>query len=348
MPELRRGPITNHWVIIAEERAKRPSDFVTEEKNDNLKIDPDVCPLCPGNEDKTPPEVFAIRDGGEPDSPGWKVRVVPNKFPALRIYEEIGRAGLGFFDRMNGVGAHELVIESPEHNADLAELPVERVKLVIDVFVQRMRELMKNDWFRYVLLFKNHGLSAGASLSHPHSQIIAMPIVPREVEDRLNVAKHYYEEKERCIFCDLMIQELALGDRVVEERDGYVVWSPFDARFPFELDIFPRYHMHDFTLMDEPQRLGLARMLKRTILRLKGLLHDPPYNIVLQTSPNPVPRPGKPGYWATLQYDYHWHIEILPRLTRVAGFEWGTGFYINPMPPEEAARYLREVQLPEV
>lgn len=348
MPELRRGPITNRWVIIAEERGKRPSDFIAEEGDESSKSSSAGCPFCPGNEGKTPPEIFAVRDSGGPNSPGWRVRVIPNKYPALRTYDELGRAGLGPFDRMNGIGAHELVIESPEHDTDLAEMPVEQVKLVIDVFVQRMHELMKNDWFRYILLFKNHGVKAGASLTHPHSQIIATPVLPREVEERLKAAKRYYEEKERCIFCDLMIQELALGDRLIEERDGYIVWSPFDARFPFELDIFPRYHMHDFTLMDGAQRLGLARVLKRTLLRLKRLLHDPPYNIVLQTSPNPVPRPGKPGYWATLQYDYHWHIEILPRLTRVAGFEWGTGFYINPMPPEEAARYLREVQLPEV
>jgi len=348
MPELRHGPISDSWVIIAAERAKRPSDFITDEKNNGLKIEPAQCSFCPGNEGKTPPEIFAVRERGGPNSPNWKVRVVPNKYPALQTYAELGRAGIGFFDKMHGVGAHEVIIETPAHHADLADLPLEQIKLNIDVFVRRIRELMKNDWFRYILLFKNHGATAGASLSHPHSQLIATPVLPSEVRHRIKAAQNYYEKKERCIFCDLIIQECTLGgERIVEERDGYVVWSPYDARFPFALTIFPKYHLHDFTLMNEGQKRELARVLKRTLLRLKLLLNDPPFNMVLQTSPNPIPRPGKPGYWATLQYDYHWHIEILPRLTRVAGFEWGTGFYINPMPPEEAAKHLRAVALPE-
>jgi UDPglucose--hexose-1-phosphate uridylyltransferase len=204
---------------------------------------------------------------------------------------------------------------------------------------------MKNAWHRYILLFRNHGAEAGASLSHPHAQIIATPIIPRQVRDQLQVAKDYYDRKERCIFCDTMLEEIQHGDRIVDEADGYVVIAPYDSRFPFELEILPRYHSHDFTAMTEEQRWGLARVLRRTLGRLRALLGDPSYNFVLQTSPNPVPRPGKPGYWATLQYDYHWRIEIIPRLTEVAGFEWGTGFYINPMPPEDVARYLRDVEI---
>ncbi|MGQ9477827.1 MAG: galactose-1-phosphate uridylyltransferase [Candidatus Bipolaricaulia bacterium] len=348
MPELRRGPIADRWVIIATERAKRPSDLLSEAEGALPRLEPAQCPFCPGNEAKTPPELFAIRNGGGPNTPGWRVRVVPNKFPALEAYDELGRAGIGFFDRMRGVGAHEVVIETPDHRLELADLPLEQVRFAIEVYIQRMRELMRNSWFRYILLFKNHGVAAGASLSHPHSQIIATPVVPRNVRDRLEAAKRYYEEKERCIFCDLLIQEQTLGgERIVEESDGYIVWAPYDSRFPFELVIFPKYHLHDFTGMNEEQRWGLARVLKRSLLRLKLLLNDPPFNMMLQTSPNPVPRPGKPSYWATLQYDYHWHLEILPRLTRVAGFEWGTGLYINPVPPEEAAEHLRGVQLPE-
>ena len=342
MPELRRGPTTNRWVIVAPERAKRPSDYQTQQDELSTQA-PSNCPFCAGNESMTPPEIARV--GGTGDA--WDVRVVPNKFPALQHYEDLGREAIeGFFDRMNGEGTHEVVIETPEHSKELPDLPEEQVKRVIDTYVARLRELMANPWFRYVLLFKNHGKEAGASLLHPHSQIIATPVVPQEVRDSLNLAKAYYERKERCLFCDVMLGEIRSGERIVEENDAYVVVAPYESRFPFELLIYPKTHAHDFTTLSEEQRMGLARTLKRTLLRLKTLLGDVPYNFVLQNAPNPVPRPGKPGYWTTLQYDYHWRIEILPRLTQVAGFEWGTGFYINPMPPENAARYLREVTLP--
>ena len=338
MPELRRGPITDRWVIIAPERAKRPTDYRI---NPPRRDDPSRCPFCPGHEHMTPPELYRVSDG----SGGWKVRVVPNKFPALTSYPELGReAVVGFFDKMKGVGAHEVVIETPDHDKDLADLPLDHVVRVVETYVVRLRELMKNPWHRYVLLFKNHGPQAGASLSHAHSQIIATPVTPKDVRDRLEAAREYYARKERCVFCDMLLAELKVGERIVEEMDGYIVWTPFDSRFPFEVHIYPRYHLHDFTAMTPEQIQGFARVLKRTLGKLKALLGDPPFNFVLQNAPNPVPRPGRPDYWATLQYDYHWHLEIIPRLTQVAGFEWGTGFYINPMPPEEAARYLREAE----
>ena len=341
MPELRRGPTSNRWVIVAPERAKRPTDF--ERKPDPSAIDekPANCPFCAGNEAMTPPEIYRIHDGA-----GWRVRVVPNKFPALQVYQELGReAVLGVFDRMRGVGAHEIVIETPEHVRDLADMSEEQVKLVIDTYIARLQDLMKNPWFRYILLFKNHGKEAGASLSHPHSQIIATPIVPQEVRNSLMTARTYYEKKERCLYCDVMLEEIHSGERVVEQVDGYVVWAPYDSRFPFELVVYPKQHSHDFTSLSTEQRCGLARTLIRTLGRLKTLLGDVPYNFVLKTTPNPVLRPGRPGYWSTLPYDYHWRIAILPRLTQVAGFEWGTGFYINPMPPESAAKHLRDVKL---
>jgi len=341
MPELRRGPTSNRWVIVAPERAKRPSDFevrgieLAEQKPAN-------CVFCAGNEDQTPPEVYRI-----PSEDGWHVRVVPNKFAALTDYEDLGREAVaGFYDRMNGEGAHEVVIETPDHYGELPDQPVEQLKRIVDAYIDRLTALMQNPWFRYILLFRNHGKEAGASLLHPHSQIIATPIVPQEMRESLEIAKRYYERKERCLFCDLMLSELKDGERIVDESEGYVVWAPYDSRFPFELVLYPKAHSHDFTTLTDTQRFGLAEMLKSTLQRLVALLGDVPYNFVLKTTPNPIPRPGKPGYWATLQYDYHWRIAILPRLTRVAGFEWGTGFYINPMPPEDAARYLREVAIP--
>jgi len=342
MPELRRGPTSGRWVIVAPERAKRPTDF--EKKGSGLEEQkPDNCPFCAGNEEMTPPEVH--REAA-PD--GWYVRVVPNLFAALQTYEELGREAVeGFYDRMNGVGAHEVVIETPDHFQEIPDLPEEQVKRIVDTYIARLEALQQNQMFRYVLLFKNHGKEAGASLLHPHSQIIATPIVPQEVRNSLNIARNYYERKERCLFCDVMLAEIRSGERIVEEDDGYVVWAPYDSRFPFELVLYPKTHSHDFTSLTDEQRWGLARILRRTLKRLTTLLGDIPYNFVLKTTPNPIPRPGKPGYWTTLPYDYHWRIAIMPRLTRVAGFEWGTGFYINPMPPEQAAGYLREVEIPD-
>ncbi len=342
MPELRRAPTSNRWVIVAPERAKRPSDFERKPDPHATVERPDGCPFCAGNEAMTPPEIYRIAGPS-----GWRVRVIPNKFPALQDYRELGRESVdGVFDRMHGVGAHEIVIETPDHALGIADMSEEQVKLVIDAYIVRIQDLMKNPWFRYILLFKNHGKEAGASLAHPHSQIIATPIVPQEVRNSLVTARAYYEKKERCLYCDVMLGEIRSAARIVEEVDGHVVWAPYDSRFPFELVVYPKAHSHDFTTLSVEQRYGLARTLIRTLGRLKALLGDVPFNFVLKTAPNPVPRPGRPGYWSTLPYDFHWRIAILPRLTQVAGFEWGTGFYINPMPPEDAARYLREVSLP--
>lgn len=339
MPELRCGATNHRWVIVAPERGCRPSDFQQREISPCAEL-PEICVFCPGNEHMTPQELYRVPSV---DGTHWRVRVVPNKYPALVAYDDLGREPvLGVFDRMNGVGAHEVVVETPEHSYAIPDLDLDQMMCVIETYIRRLRSLMQNPRFRYVLLFKNHGREAGASLLHPHSQIIATPVIPHEVRHSLQIARAYYKRKERCIFCDVMLAELRSGERVVDDADGFVVWAPYDSRFPFELVICPKQHSHDFTAMSERHKTGLARTLIRTTQRLRTLLGDVPYNLVLKTTPNAVQRPGKPGYWGTLQYDYHWRIEVLPRLTRVAGFEWGTGVYINPMPPESAARHVRE------
>lgn len=342
MPELRRGATNQRWVIVAPERSRRPSDFEQKgaEKSDQISTD---CPFCAGNEHKTPPEIYRCPTS---DIEGWHVRVIPNKFPALQDYTELDRESVdGLYECMNGIGAHEVIVETPDHCSGIPDLPEEQVVRIVETYIHRLKSLMENPRFRHVLLFKNHGKEAGASLSHPHSQIIATPIVPQEVKNSLNIAKVYYEREERCLFCDIIKAELKSGERIVEDGDGFVTWAPYASRFPFELVIYPKEHSNDFTTMEEGQRIGLARTLIRTTQRLKTLLGNVPYNLVLETAPNPISRPDKPGYWATLPYDYHWRIAVIPRLTRVAGFEWGTGFYINPMPPEESAKYLREVEI---
>jgi UDPglucose--hexose-1-phosphate uridylyltransferase len=338
MSEFRRGATNNRWVIIAPERGCRPSDF--EQRRIEYDAGPNACPFCAGNEDMTPSELY--RDPA-PDGRGWHVRVIPNKYPALMPYADSAPEPISrFFERRHGVGTHEVIIESPVHNHDIPDFCEEQMIRIVEAYSARFKVLMENLSFRYVLLFRNHGTEAGASLLHPHSQIIATSIVPQQVRSSLRIAKAYYERKERCLFCDLMLAELRNGERIVDENDDFVTWTPYDSRFPFEIVIYPRAHSHDFSTMADHQKVGLARTLILTTRRLRSLLGDVPYNLVIETTPSLTARPGSPGSRSILPHAYHWHIAVIPRLTRVAGFELGTGFYINPMPPEEAAKHLRD------
>ena len=333
MPELRKDPVVGRWVIISTERSRRPTHFTTSTHTGPAYS----CPFCPGSEDKTPPEVYAHRPGHEaPNTPGWKVRVVPNKFPALQIEGTLDRRGEGLYDKMNGVGAHEVVIEGPQHDQDLADLPVEHIEQVLIAYRERVLDLHRDRRFRYVLIFKNHGAQAGATLEHTHTQLIATPIIPRILQEELEGSRRYYELKERCVFCDIVAQETAdeNGRRVVTMSDRFVVLEPFAPRFPIETWILPRRHDDSFhTLSDADEFRDLATILKDTLQRLNRALDRPPYNFAVHTAP----------VSDTELEHYHWHLEIMPTLTRVAGFEIGSGFYINPTPPEDAAQYLREI-----
>jgi UDPglucose--hexose-1-phosphate uridylyltransferase len=330
MPELRRDPVVGRWVIVSTDRGKRPSDFGKEVETGVGKF----CPFCPGNEDKTPSEILAYHEPArEKNAPGWWVRVVPNKFPALQIEGALNRQGEGMYDKMNGVGAHEVVIETPDHSVDFPNLQSKRAEDVIWAFRDRIMDLKKDARFEYILIFKNRGAAAGASLSHPHSQLIATPVIPRNVRELVNGAKNYFEYKERCVFCDMIKQETTTGQRMVTENDDFVAFVPFAARFPFELWILPKVHDSDFEDVQKHEVVNLSRILQESLRRMRDVLDDPPYNFIILNSPL---RESKLSH-------YHWHLEIMPKLTKVAGFEWGSGFYINPTPPEEAAKFLREV-----
>jgi UDPglucose--hexose-1-phosphate uridylyltransferase len=339
MPELRYDPLEHRWVIIATERAARPSDLADKTKYNHIKM----CPFCEGNETFTPPEIWAYRDPKTaPNTPGWKVRVVSNKFPALKIEAAGKRIGVGYYDMIEGAGAHEVIIETPEHNASLADLPLVHVKWVLLAYRERLKDLYKDPRFRYGLVFKNHGQRAGASLAHPHSQLITTPIVPRNVSIKLDAAKKHYENKERCLICDLIQQEISTESRIISQENGFVAIAPYASRFPFEVFIAPIEHNYSYGEISDDDLERFSHLLKDILLRLKKVLSDPPYNFVLNTSPNTEAKPKLSDQWATLKYDYHWHIDIIPRVVRIAGFEWGSGFYINPSIPEEAAKYLRE------
>jgi UDPglucose--hexose-1-phosphate uridylyltransferase len=332
MPELRKDPIVGRWVIISTDRGKRPSDFAPLVKNKH----PKSCPFCPGNEALTPPEIMAERpDGSAPNTPGWKLRVISNKYPALKIEGDLNREGEGMFDRMNGIGAHEVVIETNDHAEDMVDMELGRIKEVFIAYRTRMQDLRRDFRFKYIIAFKNHGEAAGASLEHAHSQIIATPVVPIRVQVEIEGSRKYYDYKERCIFCDIIKQETDWSDRVVAENEQFIALEPFAPRFPFETWIMPKIHTSAFLDITNAQTESLAQMIKTILAKLRVALADPPYNYVLHTD----------ALDNKARDYYHWHIEVIPKLTKVAGFEWGTGFYINPVAPEDAAQYLRELSV---
>ncbi len=315
MPELRKDPISGRWVIISVERGKRPSDFISPSQRRKTG---GFCPFCPGNEYTTTGEIIAFRPSNiPPNSPGWTLRVVPNKFPALQIHGELNKKGEGVFDIMNGIGAHEVIIETSDHQQSLSTISQRAMEDVLWAYYFRLTDLKKDSRFKYVLIFKNEGETAGATLEHTHSQLIALPIVPKTVREEMETAKKYFDSKERCIFCDIINQELDAGKRIIYENDKYVALSPFAPRDPFETWILPKKHESFFHSPDKSFS-SLAEILQRILKQLDSILDAPPYNFILHTSP----------FNDEVNDHYHWHIEILPRLTKRAGFEWGSGFFI--------------------
>ena len=318
-------------MIISTDRRKRPHDFRLE----SVQIPPDPsCPFCEGHESMTPREILSHRRHGAPDAPGWDLRVVPNQFPVLRVEGTLDRQGEGLFDKMNGIGAHEVVIESPHHDETLATMSEAAVEQVLWACRERVRDLKQDRRFRYIIVFKNHGTAAGASLDHPHSQLIALPIVPREVRDEFEGAKAHYAVKERCVFCDVIRQEATDGRRMIAETADMVALSPYAPRFPFETWIMPRRHQSLFEDTPRQEIASLARLLGDMLRRMNRVLRNPPYNLLIHSAPLDEPA----GEF------YHWHVEVIPKLTKVAGFEWATGFYVNPTSPEEATQVLRDAR----
>jgi UDPglucose--hexose-1-phosphate uridylyltransferase len=333
LPELRRDPVSGRWVIISTDRRKRPNDFRFERAT---TLGRDQCPFCPGHEDMTPHEVLAYRQNGSaPNTPGWELRVVPNKFPALQVEGALDREPDGMFDRMNGVGAHEVIIETPHHDRPLAAMSEPEIERVLWAYRERILDLKRDGRLRYILVFKNHGAAAGATLEHTHSQLIALPIVPDFLRQELDGARRHFEVKERCVFCDVVHEDLLEGRRIIQENADIVALAPYAPRFAFETWLLPRRHGARFEEAPRHEYESLARMLKSVLQRMDRALETPPYNLIVHTSP----------FSEETGDFYHWHVEIMPKLTRVAGFEWGTGFYLNPTSPEEAAQVLRVAKI---
>jgi UDPglucose--hexose-1-phosphate uridylyltransferase len=279
--------------------------------------------------------VLAFRNHGQPaNGPGWDLRVVPNKFPALQVEGNLDREGEGMFDHMNGIGAHDVIIETPHHDRTLAAMSEAEIERVLSAYRERTLDLKRDVRLRYVLVFKNHGAAAGATLEHTHSQLIALPIVPDFVREEIDGARKHFAVKERCVFCDIVHEDSADERRVILENADVVALAPYAPRFPFETWILPKQHGARFEDAPRHQYEGLAKILKALLQRMDRALESPAFNLIVHTAP----------FSEEVAEVYHWHLEIIPKLSRVAGFEWGTGFYINPTPPEEAARVLRSVR----
>lgn len=343
MPELRKDPIIGRWIIVATERARRPGNFVDPGENAFIEK---PCPFCEHKENQTPPEIYAIREKhSQANGPDWKVRVVPSINPFLRIEGGIQPRGKGLYDAMDALGAHEIVIETPKHIHNMADLETRQIELTFETYIARINDLEKDARFKYVLPYKNYGWSAGGGkIRHSRSQIIATPVNPMRVKEELVGARDYFDIHKHCVYCDLIHQELKSEKRIITETDHFVALAPFASRFPFEIWILPKHHRCDFSKTPAAQLLDLSYILKIILLRLKVGLEDTAYNYVIHSAPFRR-KSSKVAQWKTIEADYHWHIEVMPRLTHVAGFEKGTGFYICPIPPENVAEFMREVEI---
>lgn len=332
-PEFRKNIITREWVIIAKGRSRRPSELARpDEAHARLPAFDANCPFCPGNEAQTPPEVFALRDGGPRNSSGWSVRVVPNKFAALRPGGPDVLRSEGIYSARDGFGAHEVIIESPDHDKDLWEMDTSHVEGVIEAYRQRYLAFEVAESLRHVLIFRNHGAKAGTSLIHPHTQLIAGPVLPHQVQLELSGAAHYFEYLGRCVFCAIIDHEVRGDERIVLQSDHFVVMAAYAGRYPFETWILPKRHSIRFADMSEEEAAEFASVLKETLRRLALCLSLPSYNYAIHSAPA-----AEHNVRA-----YHWHMEIYPRTTTLGGFELGSNIYINVTAPEDAAEYLRQ------
>jgi len=331
MSELRQDPITKEWVIIATDRARRPHEFRSRERGSEVPSSAKVCPFCPGNERMTPNEMAAYRSGSK-DGPGWWVRVVPNRFPALTPESSDGRGEDPFFRFMPGVGRHEVIIETPEHNVPFALMPDRQAEEVVLMYHDRYLALRDDQAVKAVILFKNKGEAAGTSLEHPHAQIVGTPVVPEHIRETYAVTTRYYDDTGRCIYCDLVERERKMKYRIVFESDEFVAFHPFASRSPFETWMAPKRHAPSFGQISAESAKHFAHALKAVLSKIYRHLNDPDYNLVFHSAP--IEDEHKPYFL--------WHLRIIPRLTTVAGFEIGSGMFINTALPEETAAYMNE------
>ena len=332
MSEIRQNPITRDWVIIASHRAKRPNEFAQPgtRKTPPLPAHDPACPFCPGNEG--PDELFRLAG----DDQEWRLRVVTNKYPALSPHGQRDRTIDGIYRAMPAVGRHEVIIEHRDHHLATAQLAPDEIASILQVYRSRYATVRKDPRIEAIIIFKNHGERAGTSLRHPHSQLAATPIVPNEIRRRAEEAVRFYDDTGECIFCHTLRQELAARERIIVEREHVVAFVPYAAISPFHIWVFPRRHTSSFEQIRDVEITDLAHVLRLVLAKLHYGLGDPDYNYVVRSIPT---YDGQTSY-------FHWYLSIIPRVSRTAGFELGSGMFINPTRPEESAHFLRSVKIP--
>jgi UDPglucose--hexose-1-phosphate uridylyltransferase len=332
MAELRQNMATKDWVIISTERAKRPDAYVEKHKpvitETQLFFDPN-CPFCPGNEE------IDLEVTRTPDTSDWQTRVVKNKFPALSEQGVVSRTFDGVHRSISGVGYHEVVVEHPRHNTTLALMKPNAIKIFLQTLYWRGWEMQKDDRIEQVIYFKNHGPQAGASLRHPHSQIIGLPVVPNDIRRRIEEARRYFDDTGYCVYCTMMQDEIKNKARLVALSKHFVAFVLYAAPAPFHIWIIPRKHSVSFLYSQDDELFDLAMVIRDVLRRLYVGLRDPAYNLIIRTAPV-----------KEISNDYlHWYVTIVPRLSRSAGFELGSGIFINPSIPEESAEFLRKIKI---
>ena len=333
MHELRKDILLGRWVEVLSE-SKAPSDYDLFPRSKPWE---DNCILCPGREKETTAEIASIKTPGA----GWQVRALSSLRPMFQIEGDLERRAVGIYDKMNSIGANEILVESPVHTVRPEDMGLEQMIRVVTLYRDRISDLEKDSRFRYILIYKDSGIEAGGIFSHPVSFLMATPVIPKTVKDELDSSKQYFAYKERCIFCDIINEELQAGERIILETKHFISFCPYAAQLPFESWIVPKRHSCAFHEITSSEIEDMGFILMSVLKKLRKSFDEPPFNYFIHTAPNMVPRRN---HWHTLGEDFHWHLEIIPRLVRTSGFEWGSGFYILPTSPENAAKYLREVE----
>ncbi len=339
MSHYRYSKLKDNWVIISPKRVRRPSDF---ELSSSEAYDVNS-PFVYGNEHKTPPEIYAIREyGSKKDTPGWKVRVVPNKYNALEIEKNPITDFDGIYEKMDGFGAHEVIIDTPKFPSKFQDLSADEISLVLKAARDRIIDLYKDSRIKYISVFKNQGPLAGASISHPHTQIIGMPFIPKNIITEIEQCRKHFEATSRSLLSDIIKSELKSKERMVEESDNFVAYCPYASFWPFETVVATKMHGKDFTMLNDVALLELSKITLSAIKRINMALKDVSYNIFLKTLP-PKRESLKPNFYYKLEEFYQWHIEIVPRIPVIGGFELSGGVFINTVAPEESAKFLRSL-----
>lgn len=335
MHELRKDPLTGRWVVVLDS-SSGPDDYraPAEEQTEG------ECALCEGKEGELPPETASVRqEGTQPNGPGWWARAIPAPGPVIHGEGSLGRRGIGMYDRMNSIGAHEILVETPEHGRRPEDAGAEQVRRVIELYRMRVDSMEQDAMKRYALICKNSGSGAGAAYSHPHSLLIATPVIPQHIKGELDGAKQYYAYKERCIFCDIMEEELRSGARTIAETGHFIAFCPYAPRSPFEFWIMPKAHRCAFQEAAPEELDDLSGMLTSLMKKLRSVLREPPYSLVIHTAPNRIPRRD---HWHTLGDDFHWHMEVLPVVRLTSRGVSCPDLNVLTTSPEDAAKYMRE------